>query len=59
MVNKVSNMLCSRGISAESQIKITMHVIAQCKVSFLRERERISAVSNLAYLMNCLHKENV
>ena len=29
MVNKVFNMLCSRGISTESQIKITVHVIAQ------------------------------
>jgi hypothetical protein len=29
MVNKVFNILCSRGISTESQIKITRHVIAQ------------------------------
>ena len=29
MVNKVFSMLCSRGISTESQIKITVHVIAQ------------------------------
>lgn len=29
MVNKVFNMLCSRSISTESQIKITVRVIAQ------------------------------
>ena len=29
MVNKVFSMLCSRGISTKSQIKITVHVIAQ------------------------------
>lgn len=64
MANKVFNMLCSRGISSENQIKITMYVIKLnekflCSARDTKKKKHPSTCSSLAYLTNYPHKENV